>query len=137
MWGLAAGAGFADFGNDVRCADIDADKVARLLKGELPIYEPGLEPLVERNVAEGASPSPPTSPPRCATPTSSSSPWALLGPRRLSRRFAVLAAAEAVARALTGFTVVVTKSTVPVGTAPYPRRHGARDLPRPRRRQQP
>src|SRR3954469_20742635 len=51
--GLVAGAGFADFGNDVVCVDIDAEKVARLGRGELPIYEPGLEPLVERNVAEG------------------------------------------------------------------------------------
>src|SRR5262245_8000860 len=51
--GLVACAGFADFGNDVACVDIDADKVARLRRGELPIYEPGLEPLVKRNVDEG------------------------------------------------------------------------------------
>src|SRR5215218_6888376 len=51
--GLVAGACLAETGNDVTCADIDAGKVERLNRGELPIYEPGLEPLVERNLAEG------------------------------------------------------------------------------------
>jgi UDPglucose 6-dehydrogenase len=51
--GLVAGACLAETGNDVVCADIDAGKIERLNRGELPIYEPGLEPLVERNLAEG------------------------------------------------------------------------------------
>ena len=51
--GLVAGACFAETGNDVVCADIDARKVERLQANELPIYEPGLEPIVRRNQAEG------------------------------------------------------------------------------------
>jgi UDPglucose 6-dehydrogenase len=116
--GLVAGAGFADFGNDVVCVDIDADKVARLARGELPIYEPGLQPLVARNLDEG----------RLSFTTDIAgavggadvvfiavgTPSAHDGSADLSQ---VLAAAEAIGRGLTGFTVVVTKSTVPVGTA--------------------
>jgi UDPglucose 6-dehydrogenase len=116
--GLVAGAGFADFGNEVTCVDIDAQKVARLRKGELPIYEPGLGPLVVRNVAEG----------RLSFTTEIAeavkgaevvilavgTPSAHDGSADLSQ---VLAAAADVGRAMGGFTVIVTKSTVPVGTA--------------------
>ncbi len=51
--GLVAGACLAETGNDVVCVDIDADKIARLQRNEIPIYEPGLEPMVRRNQAEG------------------------------------------------------------------------------------
>ncbi len=116
--GLVAGAGFADFGNDVVCVDIDAEKVARLGRGILPIYEPGLEPLVKRNVEEQ----------RLSFTTDIATavrgadvvfiavgtPSAHDGSADLSQ---VLGAAESIGRAMTGFTVVVTKSTVPVGTA--------------------
>jgi UDPglucose 6-dehydrogenase len=51
--GLVSGACLADFGNTVICVDIDAKKIARLEKGEIPIYEPGLETVVARNTASG------------------------------------------------------------------------------------
>jgi UDPglucose 6-dehydrogenase len=51
--GLVAGACLAETGNDVVCADIDESKVARLNRGEIPIYEPGLEPLIEATLAAG------------------------------------------------------------------------------------
>ena len=51
--GLVLGGCLAESGNDVVCADIDADRVALLNDGEIPIYEPGLKPLIENNLAEG------------------------------------------------------------------------------------
>ena len=51
--GLVAGACLAETGNDVVCVDKDAEKIARLQRNEIPIYEPGLEPMVQRNQAEG------------------------------------------------------------------------------------
>ena len=51
--GLVVGAGFADTGNDVICADIDEDKIGLLKRGEIPIFEPGLDRLVERNLEDG------------------------------------------------------------------------------------
>jgi UDPglucose 6-dehydrogenase len=58
--GLVAGACLAETGNDVICADIDAAKIARLNRGEVPIYEPGLDPLIENNLTAGRLASPPT-----------------------------------------------------------------------------
>jgi UDPglucose 6-dehydrogenase len=116
--GLVAGAGFADFGNDVTCVDIDAGKVERLRKGEIPIYEPGLEALVAHNVAEDRL--------HFTTETTKAvqsaeivfiavgTPPAADGSADLSQ---VLTAARDIGRAMTKFTVIVTKSTVPVGTA--------------------
>jgi UDPglucose 6-dehydrogenase len=115
--GLVAGAGFADFGNEVVCVDIDKAKVERLQKGEIPIYEPGLEGLVKHNVAEERL--------RFSTDIAEAvgqaevvfiavgTPAAHDGSADLSQ---VIAAAKDIGRALTHFTVVVTKSTVPVGT---------------------
>ena len=117
--GLVAGAGFADFGNDVVCVDIDAARIAALQAGAMPIHEPGLAELVRDNVAGG----------RLAFSTDFAAATAdaevvLLcvgtpplpdGNADLSQ---VLAAARAVGAALhSEFTVVVNKSTVPVGTA--------------------
>ena len=75
--GLVSGACFAQFGHDVVCVDKDAGKIARLRKGEMPIYEPGLDKLVDRQHARRpARPSAPISPTRWATPTRCSSPSA-------------------------------------------------------------
>ena len=51
--GLVAGACLAETGNDVVCVDVDEEKIDRLKRNEIPIYEPGLEPMVKRNEAEG------------------------------------------------------------------------------------
>ncbi len=116
--GLVAGAGFSDFGNDVTCVDVDADRIRRLLAGEIPIHEPRLEPLVKRNLAGGRLHF--TTDTRSAvagvdavflavgTPTSADS-----GAADLSY---VFEAAREVGRGLTGWAVIVNKSTVPVGT---------------------
>jgi UDPglucose 6-dehydrogenase len=115
--GLVAGAGFADMGNDVVCCDVDAAKIEGLKRGVMPIYEPGLDKLVTNNVAEG----------RLTFTTDVASgvagaevillavgtPPGRDGAADLSYIFK---AAEQVADALTGWAVVVTKSTVPVGT---------------------
>ena len=116
--GLVAGAGFADFGNDVECVDVDVAKVQALRQGQIPIYEPGLEPLVQRNVQEGRL--------RFSSDVARAvaavdvvfvavgTPPQADGSADLSQVWEV---ARAVARHATGFTVVVNKSTVPVGTA--------------------
>jgi UDPglucose 6-dehydrogenase len=116
--GLVAGAGFADFGNDVVCVDVDAEKIARLERGELPIYEPGLDRLVAHNLAEGRL-SFTTEVARAVRGAevvliAVGTPQGHDGAADLSQ---VLAAADDIGRAIAGFTVVVTKSTVPVGTA--------------------
>jgi UDPglucose 6-dehydrogenase len=116
--GLVAGAGFADFGNSVTCVDIDAERVARLQRGEVPIYEPGLHDLIQRNASRG----------RLVYTTDLASAVAgadvvfiAVGTPQSDDGHAnldhVLGAARDIGRALTGWAVVATKSTVPVGTA--------------------
>lgn len=116
--GLVSGACFANFGHDVICVDKDAEKVAFLKEGGIPIYEPGLDALVADNVKSG----------RLAFTTdlkeavaSADAVFIAVGtPSRRGDGYAdltyVYAATEEIAEALSGHTVVVTKSTVPVGT---------------------
>jgi UDPglucose 6-dehydrogenase len=116
--GLVSGACFSEFGVDVTCIDTDDGKIAALAAGRMPIYEPGLGPLVERNVAAGRL--------RFAAalaPAMDGADAVFIAVGTPSRRgdghadlTYVFAAAEQIAKALTARTVVVTKSTVPVGT---------------------
>lgn len=116
--GLVSGACFADFGHEVVCVDRDQDRVARLRAGHIPIYEPGLGELVARNVKAGR-----LSFETELGPAVADAAVVFIAVGTPSRRgdghadlSYVYAAAGEVARALDGFTVVVTKSTVPVGT---------------------
>src|SRR5688500_4039940 len=116
--GLVSGACFADFGHQVVCVDKDQDKIAALKRGEMPIYEPGLDDLVAANVRAK----------RLSFTTDLKGPVAeaeavFIAVGTPSRRgdghadlTYVYAAAREIAGALTGEAVVVTKSTVPVGT---------------------
>jgi len=116
--GLVVGAGLAEMGNDVICADIDEDKIERLNASEIPIYEPGLEPLVARNLEAGRL--------RFTTDVGHAvrdsdiifiavgTPPGEDGTADLKH---VLAVANAIGENMNGRKVVVTKSTVPVGTA--------------------
>ena len=116
--GLVSGACFADFGHDVCCVDKDQGKIDKLLAGVMPIFEPGLEGLVARNVQAGRL--------RFTTDLpegvrDADAVFIAVGtPSRRGDGHADLsyvhAAAEEIAHALTGFTVIVDKSTVPVGT---------------------
>lgn len=115
--GLVTGACFAEFGVDVTCVDVDADKIRRLTNGESPIYEPGLEQLINKNVQAGRL--------RFTTDIESASRQALVifiavGTPPLPDGSADLTFVEDVARTLAryldGYKVIVTKSTVPVGT---------------------
>ncbi len=122
--GLVSGACFAEFGADVTCVDVDEGKIARLKNGEVPIYEPGLENLVERNVSAGRL--------KFAADFSASVPAADLvfiavgTPSRRGGGYADLSYVHAAARNIAGYlndyTVIVDKSTVPVGTARQVRR---------------
>jgi UDPglucose 6-dehydrogenase len=116
--GLVSGACFADFGHVVTCIDKDADKIARLERGEIPIFEPGLDDLVARNVREGRLKFANTS---AEAVREAEAVFIAVGtPSRRGDGHAdlsyVYAAAEEIAGQIDGFTVVVTKSTVPVGT---------------------
>jgi UDPglucose 6-dehydrogenase len=130
--GLVAGACLAETGNDVTCVDVDADKIARLQRNEIPIYEPGLEPMVKRNQDEG----------RLIFTTDLGSavrssrvifiavgtPPGEDGSADLKH---VLAVARAVGQHMNEPKIIVTKSTVPVGTAEKVRAavRGETDIP--------
>src|ERR1700744_5204014 len=116
--GLVSGACFADFGHVVTCIDKDASKIARLEQGEIPIFEPGLDALVARNVREGRLK---FAVEAAAAVREGDAVFIAVGtPSRRGDGHAdlsyVYAAAEEIAQQIDGFTVVVTKSTVPVGT---------------------
>ncbi len=116
--GLVSGACFSEFGHDVICVDKDADKIARLLDGVMPIFEPGLDNLVARNVEAGRLRF--TTDLKTAVADIDAVFIAVGTPSRRGAGDAdlsyVYGAAEEVANAVSGYTVVVTKSTVPVGT---------------------
>ncbi|MEP3304058.1 MAG: UDP-glucose 6-dehydrogenase, partial [Roseibium sp.] len=116
--GLVSGACFADFGHVVTCIDKDAGKINALNNGEIPIYEPGLQQLVAKNVDEERLFF--TTDPKDAIAEADAVFIAVGTPTRRGDGHAdlsyVYAASEEIAGHLDGFTVVVTKSTVPVGT---------------------
>src|SRR5258705_375897 len=121
--GLVTGACFAEFGVDVTCVDIDSTKIARLIAGEMPIYEPGLEQLVTKNVQSGRL--------RFTTDIKQAVEQALViflavgtppkadGSPDMSF---VESAARSVAQHMNGYKVVVTKSTVQIGTGEHLRK---------------
>jgi UDPglucose 6-dehydrogenase len=116
--GLVSGAGFADFGNEVLCVDVDERKIDVLSRGEIPFYEPGLKDLVLRNTRERRL--------RFGTSLADAVRWGDViflcvgtpmradGGADLTQ---VLAAARTIARSMPGYRLIVQKSTVPVGTA--------------------
>lgn len=118
--GLVTGACFAEFGVDVTCVDIDSEKIARLSSGEMPIYEPGLDQLVTKNMQSGRL--------QFTTDVKQAVEQALViflavgtppksdGSPDLSF---VEAAADSVAEYMNGYKVIVTKSTVPIGTGEH------------------
>jgi UDPglucose 6-dehydrogenase len=116
--GLVSGACFADFGHTVTCLDKDPSKIERLHKGEIPIFEPGLDQLVESNVKAGRLSF--ALEDRAAVAEADAVFIAVGTPSRRGDGHAdlsyVYAAAEEIAGLIDGFTVIVTKSTVPVGT---------------------
>ena len=116
--GLVSGACFAEFGAEVVCVDMDAGKIDRLNRGEIPIYEPELDTTVEKGVRGGRLSF--TTDLAAAVGAADAVFIAVGTPSRRGDGHAdlsfVYAAAEEVAAALDGYTVIVTKSTVPVGT---------------------
>jgi UDPglucose 6-dehydrogenase len=116
--GLVSGACFSEFGVSVTCVDKDTAKIARLTRGEIPIYEPGLDQIVDSNVRAGRLTF--TTDLAAAVAGADAVFIAVGTPSRRGDGHAdlsyVFGAAEEIARALTGYAVVVTKSTVPVGT---------------------
>jgi len=116
--GLVSGACFSEFGWTVTCVDKDQARVARLQAGEIPIYEPGLDRLIATNVAAGR-----LTFTTDLAPAVASADVVFIAVGTPSRRgdghadlSYVYGAAREIAASLDGYTVVVTKSTVPVGT---------------------
>jgi UDPglucose 6-dehydrogenase len=116
--GLVAGTCFAESGNDVICVDIDESKIATLNQGKVPIYEPGLEEMVRRNAAEQRL--------SFSTDLPNAVQHAEIifiavgtpqGPSGNANLEYVRATATGIAKAMDGYKIIVTKSTVPVGTA--------------------
>ena len=116
--GLVSGVCFSDFGHEVICVDKDPRKIDRLKAGEVPIFEPGLDVLMAKNVAAGRLSF--TLDLAEAVAGADAVFIAVGTPTRRGDGHAdltyVMAAAEEIGRALTGYAVIVTKSTVPVGT---------------------
>ena len=116
--GLVSGTCFSDFGHDVVCVDKDSAKITRLLAGDVPIFEPGLEALLAKNVSAGRLSF--TTDLAAAVAGAEAVFIAVGTPTRRGDGHAdltyVMDAAAEIGRALTGYAVVVTKSTVPVGT---------------------
>jgi UDPglucose 6-dehydrogenase len=116
--GLVAGTCFAESGNDVICVDIDADKIAMLNRGQVPIYEPGLEEMVRRNAAEQRLSFTMDLP---AAVRNSEMIFIAVGtpqgPDGNANLQYIRATAKGIANAMDRFKIIVTKSTVPVGTA--------------------
>lgn len=118
--GLVTGACFAEFGVDVTCVDVDAEKIARLSNAESPIYEPGLEQLIKKNLQAGRL--------RFTTDVESATQQSLViflavgtPPREdgSADLTFVEAAVKTIARHMDSYKVIVTKSTVPVGTGKH------------------
>lgn len=118
--GLVTGACFAEFGVSVTCVDVDTEKIARLQSGEIPIYEPGLHKIVEKNVAAGRL--------DFTTDIKSAVEKALVvflavgtppQPDGSPDMSFYRQAAKDVAEAINGYKVLVTKSTVPIGTGKW------------------
>ena len=116
--GLVSGACFADFGHDVTCVDTDSRKIDALLAGKMPIFEPGLADLVARNVAADRLKF--TTDLKQGVRDADAVFVAVGTPSRRGDGHAdlsyVYAAAKSIGEAVSGYTVIVTKSTVPVGT---------------------
>ena len=116
--GLVSGACFADFGHEVCCVDKDPAKIAALNRGEIPIFEPGLAELVAQNVRAGRltfTTDPPDPVRRAEAVFMADGTPPRRGDGHADLSF-VYGAAREIAEAMDGYTVVVTKSTVPVGT---------------------
>src|SRR5262249_27433589 len=118
--GLVTGACFAEFGVDVICVDVDAEKVGRLANGQCPIYEPGLEQLIKKNLQAGRLKF--TTNTQLATEQSLVIFLAVGTPPQADGSVDlsfIESAIQNVAQNMDSYKVIATKSTVPVGTGKY------------------